>query len=152
MRVETSLQKSLQEDITVTNRSISIYGAGKVTDIVLAEGFVTIKKAFPKLSSGWYDALEECLDEAGFTDKRFAESIKSLVMNCQYPEPTIANITGFDRRVKLYNYSDFLKETASYSPESRKQWMEDHPQVKVKGERYFIAKSDCENYKHLFEE
>ena len=150
-QVQKNSLKLSKEDLTVKDNSISIYGKGEVSAEVLGLGTIALKKAFPRLSKDWYDILEECLDDVGFTDERFIQAIKSLIMTCQYPEPTIANLTGFDRRVKLFTYNQTMTETKEFSPQMRKRWYEDHPRVKLKDEVYYIAKSDYNNYKHLFE-
>ena len=67
----TNLKRLSKGDLAEanSNKTISIYGKGSVSEVVFAAGVVAIKKAFPKLQSGWYDILEETLDEIGFTDK-----------------------------------------------------------------------------------
>ncbi len=152
MQATKTLQKLSHEDLSVKDNSISIYGKGEVTPEVLAMGVIAIKKAFPKLGSGWYDTLEECLNEVAFTDDRFAKSIKNLILTCPYPEPAIANITSYDQRMKLFTYAQFLDETAKMSSQMRLMWQEDHPRVKLNGEPFYISKSDYNNYKQLFDE
>ncbi|MEN6569024.1 MAG: hypothetical protein ABFC18_03325 [Rikenellaceae bacterium] len=35
--------------------------------------------------------------------------MKHVICTCQYPQPTIANFISFDRRVKVYTYSEYCK-------------------------------------------
>jgi hypothetical protein len=100
-----------QEDIIENkDNQLSLYQSGKVSSKVLADCIVDIKKAFPKLLIGWYDVLEEMLDEEKFSDKRLIDATKNLIKNCVYPEPTIANIISFDWTVKVYTYDELMEK------------------------------------------
>ena len=113
------MQQSLPDVSRENKQEISLYGEGKVSTKVLANCFIDLKKTFPKLPDGWYDILEKMLDEEKFTDKRFIDATKNLIKTCIYPEPTIANILGFDKKQKLYSYDDILEITKDYSAYQR---------------------------------
>lgn len=117
------MQTLLLED-SKNCKELSIYGEGKVSAEALAACFVTIKKAFPKLSIGWYEILEEALDDENFTDQRLLDATKNLVKTCVYPEPTIANLIGFDKKVELMSYNDILKHTENFSDEARRKYFD----------------------------
>ena len=90
----------------------------------MALGIVKLKRAFPKLNEGWYLILEEMLDEEKFTDARFTDAINNLIKTCPYPEPTIANIIGYDRLQKVWTYDEALEYTNKYSNERRKKFLD----------------------------
>ena len=92
-----------------TNKLVSIYGKGKVCGEAFAQGCKRIRAAFSKLPDGWYSVLDEMLDVEGFTDKRFKDAVFNLIKCCKYPEPTIAEIIGFDHSFKLYTYYEMLE-------------------------------------------
>lgn len=114
-----------QEDLIENSNNkgeVSVYGEGKVSTTVLAECFVSLKKAFPRLPNGWYDILEKLLDTERFTDKRLIDATMNLIKTCIYPEPTIANILNFDKKFKVWTYDDILKFTKDFSPEVAKNF------------------------------
>ena len=101
------------------NREISLYGQGKVTSKCLALNIVKLKQSFPKLPDGWYVVFEEMLDGEGFTDERLNDAVRNLIKTCIYPEPTIANIIGYDKKIKRYTHNDILETTKDYSVQQR---------------------------------
>jgi len=92
------------------DREVSLYGEGNVSAETFTIGAARIKQAFPKLPIGWYKILETMIDEENFTDKRFADSVNNLIKTCPFPEPTIANILGYDKKVKIYTYNEVTAE------------------------------------------
>lgn len=118
------MQESLSEGTRETSKEVSIYGQGKVSTKTFAECIIRIKKAFPDLPDGWYDILEELLDAEKFTDKRFIDAAKNLIINCQYPKPTIANILSYDKKMQLYTYDELIKLTTDLSNESRRLFLQ----------------------------
>jgi hypothetical protein len=70
----------------------------------MAEGVARIKKAFPQVSSGFFDVLLEEIKRIGFTDKRFEDAVTNLIHGCEYPVPTIARLVSWDKKIQLYNY------------------------------------------------
>lgn len=75
----------------------------------MSHAVATIKKAFPDLDPNFYDVLLEMAKEQGMTDTRLMDSVKNTIINCQYPTPTVANFLSYDKKIKLYDYSDMLK-------------------------------------------
>lgn len=68
-----------------------------------------IKKAFPNLSSGFYDILLERIKQANFTNKRLEDAVNNLIDNYKYPTPPISAIISFDKKIKVYTYNDILE-------------------------------------------
>lgn len=104
--------------------------------------FVRLKKAFPALPSGFYDILLDRVKELGFTDARLKDAVNHLIDNFTYPSPSIANIVGFDKRVKLLTYSDMLEEVNK----TGRAMDLDHVKVKKNGKLFWISKADKEMY------
>lgn len=120
VQAQTNLPQLLQGDLSDSKKEISLYGEGQVSPEALAGCFVDLKKAFPKLSDGWYDLLEKFLDAEKFTDRRLMDATQNLIKNCVYPEPTIANILGFDKLSKLWTYEEALAFSNDFSTERRR--------------------------------
>lgn len=78
--------------------------------------------AFPKLPGGWYSILEEMLDDEQFSNDRLNDAVKNLIKVCQYPEPTVANLLSYDKKIKLYTYENLLSMSNELSVEGRKKF------------------------------
>ena len=87
---------------------VSIY-TGQLTDKCIVESVATIKKAFPALPLGFYDVFMDVVSENHFTDTRLRDAVKHVICTCQYPQPTIAQFISFDKRFKVYTYSQYCK-------------------------------------------
>lgn len=108
--------------ITKNEQEISLYGEGKVNPRVLADCIIKLKRSFPKLPIGWYEVLSEMLVEEKFTDKRLIDATNNLIRTCIYPEPTIANILSFDKKVNLWTYDEALEYSKEFTTEARKKF------------------------------
>lgn len=137
-----------QEDLSEKkqNAQLSVYGQGKVSTETFALCTIDIKKAFPKLPISWYDVLESMLNEERFTNERLIDATKSLIKNCQYPEPTLANIISFDKTIKVYLWDELLALTKDYSPESRRDYLNNFAAINYYGEQRYARKDYIERY------
>ena len=116
-----SLQ-SLQPASSERSGEISIY-TGQLTDKCIVTSVATIKKAFPALPLGFYDVFMDMIQDSenNFNDARLRDAVEHVICTCQYPQPTIANFISFDRRIKIYSYSEYCKlcdqgEGKNYQP------------------------------------
>lgn len=100
-----NLPNSLPEKSELSNE-ISIY-RGELTDKCLVDCIIKVKKAFPALPLGFYDILTDRLKANHFTDERLRDAVNNVIDTCIYPTPTIANVTSFDKRIKLYTYLQY---------------------------------------------
>jgi hypothetical protein len=101
-----------------------------------------LKAVFPKLPSGWFDVLERMIDEEGFTNQRLIDATKQLIRTCEFPEPSLARIIGFDRSVKIHTYNDLLTIAKDYSPMQRKEFLESFEKVNHYGELRYCKKDE----------
>ena len=131
-----TLQK-LSHEITTDTNKLSLYKNDKVTPEVLAQCFITLKKAFPKLTKGWYDILEEMLIDESFSNERLIDATKNLVRTCQYPEPTIANMLSFNKEVKIFTYSEVCEHNIWAYVDSIDIGIKDVRYVKKEYSKYF---------------
>lgn len=136
-----SLQTSSQTlSITDDGASISIY-SGSLSTENTAKGVAKIKAAFPSLTPEFYSVLLERLIEKKFNDERFINAVNSLIDNCQYPTPTLANILSFDKRIKVYSYSEMSNIVMSGTKSQS-----DFAKIKINGKIFWIKLSDKELY------
>lgn len=55
--------------------------------------------------NSFFDLLSERLIENNFSGQRLKDAINHVIDNFQYKELTVADIIKFDRKVKLYTYT-----------------------------------------------
>lgn len=132
------------QPIEQSDNSISKYGVGKVSAEAFAHGAAKIKKAFPKLPIGWYQILEEALDEERFTDERFRDAVWNLIKTCPYPEPTIANVLGYDKKIKIYTYQELMsKYASSYYPGAKYDPIySEYKKIEIDGQMRLVRNED----------
>ena len=132
--------------LTPENREVSLYGEGKVSPECLALNIVKLKDAFPKLENGWYRQLQRFLETERFTDNRFNDAVENLIKTCLYPEPTIATVLGWDKKIKSYTWNELGEISKDYSPDARKKFWEQYVVVKIGDQNKYVLKE----YQHFF--
>lgn len=80
------------------------------------------------------------LDEEKFTDKKLTDAVKNLIKTCQYPEPTIANILGYDKRIKAYTWDELAIISNNYSPGMRERFWQQYLIVNISEQKKYILK------------
>lgn len=129
------------------SNSISIYG-GELTKNELAKQSAKVIKAFPKFPKSMLDILKDRFIENGFNDERMIAAVNHVVDSYQGWDklPNIANFVSFDYRIKKYTYLELCDMVGKHMI-----FWDDLQKVKSKESEFYIAKSDYNNYKHLFE-
>ena len=106
----TSLQKL--SEVQLINRGdsymLSAY-QGKFSEKGWKACASMIRAAFPKLDKEFYIILKNRIADLKFNDQRLVDSVKSVIDNCEYPEPTIANFIKFDKSIELLDHQQFLR-------------------------------------------
>jgi hypothetical protein len=126
--------------------SISVYKNGQVSAEVWAHGTKVLKNAYPKLQFGWYETLREVVKLDGWSDEKFKDAIMNCIKNVPFPEPTIANITSYDRSIKVFMYEDLLTHSNEFSPPARKEYLKNFTEVDYYGQRRYAKKEDVERF------
>lgn len=129
------LQK-LSPEHSQIRTEISVYEGGEcsVPNIVLQ--VARLKKAFPQAPKEFYEILGERIKDKLIPDERLKDSVDNLIDNYHYPIPTIADVIGFDKRVKLFSYRDMVK----LCQETGKELFEVYPKIEINGIKYWIEK------------
>jgi hypothetical protein len=125
---------------------ISIYKSGSISPEILGSGIKMITQAFPKLPTGWYSVLKEMLKDEGFNDNRFSDAVRSLIKNCPYPEPTIANVISYDKTLKVYTYTELLEHSKDYSVPARIEYLKSYGKIDFYGELRYTRNEDIQRY------
>lgn len=89
--------------------SISLYQGSTARSDEIAVSMARLKTAFPKMDGTFFNLLAERLIDNGFSSKRLKDAINDIIDNFRYKEIAIADIIKFDRRLKLYSYSDVCR-------------------------------------------
>jgi hypothetical protein len=65
-----------------------------------------LRAAFPQMDDNFYNILVERIVANKFTRQRLADAVNYVIDNVRYKELHVADIVGFDRRIKLYPYNE----------------------------------------------
>ena len=90
---------------TQSSNELSLY-EGSLSDMGVAKNMRKLQRAFPKQNKEFFNVLAERLIANGFTDERLTDAVNNVIDNFQYKELNISDIVKFDKKIKLYNYSD----------------------------------------------
>lgn len=120
--------------------SISIYQDALATDKDMLIEIKRLKKAFPELSRDFYSILIDRLTENRFTASRLNEAVSNLIDTFRYPQPTISDIVGYDKRVKVYTYSEICDKVS--------QGHDFREFIKIKGSGW-VTKVDASRMGHI---
>ena len=124
----------------IASNSISLY-QDPFSIPVAMEQFKKLKQAFPQLPAGFYDVLLDRIKDNGFTDQRLKDAINHLIDNFTYPVPSVANIVGFDKRVKLLTYGQLIE-----IQERTGRAFQDYCKVRKNGKLFWINKAEKEMF------
>jgi hypothetical protein len=123
---------------------LSVYTDERADTQTIIRSFASIKLAFPSLPRGFYDILDDRIKANGFTNQRLKDCVASVIDNCQYPTPTIANFISYDKTVKLHKYEDIMNMAGKYGDDI---W-DSYKAVKLAGmpKKAWIHINDIERY------
>lgn len=100
-------------------------------------GTMRIQKAFPKMTPEFFSLLAERVIENGFTEQRLKDAVNHVIDNFQYKELNISDIIRFDKKIKLYTYSE-----VSDLVTSGKACFDDFSLKLVNGVTYRVKRTD----------
>lgn len=87
--------------------SISVY-SGELTTVNTMEQVKRLRGAFPNIQKEFYDLLIERAKEKGFSDDRLTDAVNNLIDTFKYPQPRVADIISWDKRVELMSYNEMM--------------------------------------------
>lgn len=119
---------------------ISIY-KGELSPNVVAGQMLKLTTVFPTIEDEFINVLAERIVANGFSNERLTDAVDNLVDNFKYPRPSIADVIGFDCRIKIYDYSEYSAEILgkkSSGNDFTKHWIDD--------KLFWVKISECERY------
>lgn len=117
--------------------AVSLYRDNEASPRDIAISMKRLELAFPKMEKGFFDLLAERVIANGFTASRLKDAVNHVLDNFQYKELNISDIIRFDRRVKLYTYSEVCQLVTS----GKAVW-EDFEKREINGTVFRIKKTD----------
>lgn len=120
---------------------ISLYNDTPAQPRVIAEQLAKLKSAFPAMEKEFISVLSERVAKNAISENRLKDAVGYLIDTFKYKQPSISDVIGYDRRIKLFNYKEVCslvnKGEASFT-DFHKHWI---------GDTLFrVLKSDCEQY------
>ena len=122
-------------------KEISVYSDKTANVQLVATELRKLKAVFPALEKEFIDVLAERIMSKEFTEERIKDAIANVIDNFKYPKPTVADIVGYDCRIRIWDYSEYSNEIYS-----RKSSGNDFHQHWINGKLYFVKTSECERY------
>ncbi|MDR2858938.1 MAG: hypothetical protein LBV64_00900 [Mediterranea sp.] len=122
------------------NFELSLYSDKQVEPNSIAVQMARLKASFPKMGELFFDILAERIVSNGFTEKRLKDAVNQVIDSFQYKELNISDIIKFDRRIKLYTYSQVCKMWTSGSATN-----DEFEIRKIEEVNYWIRKVDLLN-------
>ena len=120
---------------------VSLYNDNQADIKLIATELRKLKAAFPQLDNEFISVATERMVANDFTEKRTKDAIGNLIDNFKYPRPTIADIVGFDKRIRLYTHNEYSHEILSRQANGgdfRDHWI---------GEKLFrVKEAECIRY------
>lgn len=117
--------------------AVSLYRDNEASPRDIAISMKRLELAFPKMERGFFDLLAERIIANGFTASRLKDAVNYVLDNFQYKELNISDIIRFDRRVKLYTYSEVCQLITS----GKADW-DDFEKREINGTVFRIKKAD----------
>lgn len=117
-------------------RFISVY-SGELTKENLVACITSIKASFPALPVEFYTILSRRVKDSGFCDERLKDAVNHVIDNCIYPTPTIAQFISFDKKKRLYTYSEVVNLVTS-----SQATFEDFEIIEINGKKFRSMKTE----------
>jgi hypothetical protein len=78
--------------------------------ILIANECERLRIAFPTIQREFIGVLVQMVLKKGMSKNQLIDSIDNILMNYKYPHPTVADVIGFDKRVKLYTHAEVVAD------------------------------------------
>lgn len=103
-------RQSLNQKEGDNRTEISIYSGPVATQEEIKSEVKKLMAAFPEVKTDFLIVLVERMIDKNFTKERVKEAINHVIDTNPYQRPSIANIISFDRKIKVYTYSEISQK------------------------------------------
>lgn len=121
---------------------LSLYQDTYATPDDIARAVKKLTMTFPKMGGDFFDVLYERIDKNKFTKQRLEDAVNNVLDNFRYKELNVADIISYDKRVRLYTYTQICDEIAN-----GRATTDDYNRVERDGKGYWVKKVDLLNAK-----
>ena len=128
-------RESLQKKELGNTSEISIYSGPVATQTEIKSEVRKLMAAFPQVSNDFLIVLIERMIDKKFTKERIKEAINHVIDTNPYQRPSIADIISFDRKIKVYTYSEISSKCyPGYSA------FDHFEKIEIEGRKRYIEK------------
>ena len=138
---EHSLKPLLTEQGGQNTKEISVYSGQTADTKTVATELRKLKAAFPAIENEYINVLSERIHANAFTEERIKDAVGNLIDNFKYPRPSIADVISFDKRVRLFSYSEYTNEILTkkaFGNDFIKHWIGDT--------LFWVKETECIRY------
>lgn len=90
---------------------ISLYRDDKLaTEKEIMVECMRLRIAFPSINPEFIALLVQMVVKEKMTKTQIVDSVDNLMRNFKYPHPTISDIIGWDKKVKLYTHAEVVAD------------------------------------------
>lgn len=122
---------------TEAGLELSIYSQELVSPRDIGVEMKRLREAFPKQSNEFFNLLTERVLANGFSAERLHDAVNRVIDGFVYKELNIADIIGYDKRVKLYTYGELADQVSN-----GRATMADFEIREIRGKKYWVRKTD----------
>lgn len=121
-----------------TTDEISVYKPGKPSEDTLRWAAKTLVSCYPDTKTDVIRIICERLKAKDWTDERIKDAVHNLIDTHPYRSISPADVISFDKRIKLYTYSEVCNEVGKGAS------MKDYK--KLKDRKVWTTQADAEAY------
>jgi hypothetical protein len=121
---------------------LTLYDDKQPSELDFEQAHSRLNIAFPKMKEQeqFFILLTEFVITHGFTAKRLKDAVNHVIANFQYKELNISDIIKFDKRARLYTYSEYCNLINEHKAKN-----DDFEVREVNGKNYWVLKKDLLN-------
>lgn len=135
MNLTELFRESIQKKEWDNTSEISIFSGPVATQTEIKSEVRKLMAAFPQVSNDFLIVLIERMIDKKFTKERVKEAINHVIDTNPYQRPSIADIISFDRKIKVYTYSEISSKCyPGYSA------FEHFEVIEIEGRKRYIEK------------
>lgn len=128
-------RRSLDRKECEHTSEISIFTGVTASENEIKSEVKKLMAAFPDVKNDFLIVLVERIIDKNFTKERVRDAINHVIDTNPYQRPSIANIVSFDRKIKVYTYSEISAKC--YPGYSAFDYFE---KIEIEGRKRYIEK------------
>lgn len=111
---EITNYNNIREDITIASTEMIAYVGEPATPQETAQCLKILSISFPDMPPEFFDILNKMIIRENISGLQLGKAVENLLCNHRYRTFTIAEIIGFNPKIKLYEWQDIYKMHGEY--------------------------------------